>query len=87
MRSTFPTLIVNKKIANWPELESKDFINEIKKQKFAVTLSEQSQWLTYFVEEQHEIKKTAGIVQNLLSDIDKLVFAIYDISDDEVSLI
>jgi type I restriction-modification system DNA methylase subunit len=86
LKLTFPTLAINNKLLSWTEIESKEFINEFKKQKLPLSLSEQSKWLTYFSEEQQAITDLKRLVQNLTTDIDKLVYSLYDITEEEVSL-
>lgn len=78
LKAKFPVIMVNRKLENWFDLSTSEFLKELQKRKVVLTLSEQSDWLTYFEKE----KAQTSIIKNLIiqseNDIDEIVDSLYE---------
>ncbi len=82
---TLPKLSRN--LENWPTLDYKGFLKELKKAKVQLTLAEEAEWLAYFNEQ--KAKATALQQQITATDkqIDALVYELYGLTEEEVRVV
>lgn len=75
------------KLQNWYLLTYAEFIAELGKKKVKLTLSDEAEWESYFVQ---EADKALGIKNQLDStdrEIDQLVYALYGLTGEEIALV
>ena len=75
------------KLENWYGLSFKEFTTELKKKKIKLSLSEEADWEDYFQKEQ---EKTANIelkIRRIDSEIDQLVYHLYNLEKEEIKYI
>ncbi len=83
LQSKFATININNKLQNWANLTSNEFFKELTKQKIKLPLSEQQEWLQYFEAE----KINANSIQQTDDEIDKMVYELYGLSEEEVGIV
>lgn len=75
------------KLQNWYLLNFDEFMKELKKAKIKLSLSDEANWEDYFIAE----KEKADILNNEITktdkEIDKMVYELYGLSDDEIKVI
>lgn len=78
---------LSKKLENWYELTYADFITELSKKKIKMSLGEESEWEEYFLAEQTKAQQLALQIERTDSEIDQMVYKLYDLTDDEIAII
>lgn len=74
---------ITKKLEKFYEWEFKDFLDELKKQKITLSLSDQDQREPYFKEYKEKVLVLKGEIDKTDGEIDEMVFELYGLSDDE----
>ena len=77
----------NNKIENWHELSYKEFIKELGKKKIKMSLSDEAEWEEYFLAEQDKAQELIAEIERTDSEIDQMVYKLYDLTDDEIATI
>ena len=75
------------KLENWPALDFKGFLQELKKAKVALTLGEEAEWLTYFTEQQAKARALQAQIDKTDKEIDALVYQLYGLTEEEVRVV
>jgi hypothetical protein len=83
----FSKININKQIQKWSELSWNEFLLEIAKQKFELTAKQEEKWLERFEEKQTEIKKLQSTLTRTDTEIDKMVYALYGLSEEEIAVV
>jgi len=78
---------LSKKLQNWPQLEFKDFLKELKKQKVKLSLSEQSEWMQYFNEQKQKANDLQTQITQTNREIDRMVCDLYGLTDEEIKIV
>ncbi|GAB2524753.1 Eco57I restriction-modification methylase domain-containing protein [Spirosoma aerophilum] len=78
---------ISRKLENWPELSFKDFLAELTKQKAKLSLSQQSEWMTFLAEQQAKARTIQTVLDQTEREINQLVFELYGLTDEEISVI
>lgn len=78
---------LNKKLESWHELTYAEFIKELSKKKIKMSLGEESEWEEYFLAEQTKAQQLALQIEHTDSEIDQMVYKLYDLTDDEIAII
>lgn len=78
---------LSKKLENWHELSYKEFIKELGKKKIKMSLGEEAEWEEYFLAEQDKAQELIAEIERTDSEIDQMVYKLYDLTDDEVAII
>ncbi|MCF8219640.1 MAG: N-6 DNA methylase [Bacteroidales bacterium] len=76
-----------KKLQNWPELEFKDFLKELKKQKVKLSLSEESEWMQYFNEQKQKASDLQSQITQTDREIDRMVYELYGLTEEEIKIV
>lgn len=76
-----------KKIQEWPSLTFKEFLNELKKQKIKLALSEQTEWMQYFESEKMKANAIQDQINVTDNEIDAMVYELYGLTGDEVRVV
>lgn len=75
------------KLQVWYELELKGFLQELKKAKVELELADEAKWMNYFNEQKAKAQELVQEIKKADSDIDKMVYSLYDLSNDEIQMI
>lgn len=78
---------ITKKLESFYEWEFKDFLDELKKQKIALSLSDQDQREPYFKEYKEKILLLKGEIERTDKEIDEMVFDLYGLNEEERKVI
>ncbi|GHS87086.1 hypothetical protein FACS1894201_08270 [Bacteroidia bacterium] len=74
-------------LSKFDELEFKQFLAELKKQKITLSLKQQDEWEEYFNEYQSECRNFVGQIEATDKEIDGLVYALYGLGEKEIKII
>ena len=64
-----------------------EFIKELKKQKINISYKEQETLDDYFIERRKELLELKEKIDKTGKKIDKMVYALYGLTDDEIKII
>lgn len=78
---------ISKKLQSWDELNSKDFLNELKKSKIKLSLSEQAEWMEYFNEQKEKALTLKSEIESIDKEIDQLVYQLYGLTEKEIEIV
>ena len=87
LTAKYPSLQPTRKLESWPELTFADFLKEVKKQKIAWSLREESEWLEHFTREQAAARAVRDDIEKTDREIDRMVYALYGLTEAEVMLV
>jgi hypothetical protein len=86
-QSKFPIDKPSRNLQNWPELEFKGFLAELKKAKVQLSLEEEAEWLTYFNKKKTEADALQAEIDRIDKLIDQLVYELYGLTDEEIAIV
>jgi hypothetical protein len=72
------------KLQNWNLLTFKEFVGELAKVKVKLSLSDEADWETYFIEESQKAKNIKSEIDVTDTKIDRLVYELYGLTQDEL---
>ena len=75
------------KLQNWYLLNFDEFMKELKKAKIKLSLSDEANWEDYFVVEKEKADTLSNEITKTDKEIDKMVYELYGLSDDEIKVI
>ncbi len=78
---------ITTKIEEFYLLDFRSFLAELKKQKVEISLKAQDEWQAYFEESSAEIKNIRSEIAATDAEINKMVYALYGITAEEIALI
>ncbi|WP_299398668.1 N-6 DNA methylase [uncultured Gelidibacter sp.] len=78
---------LSKKLENWYELTYADFLKELKKKKIVLSLSQKAEWEDYFLVEQQKAVALQTQINQTDSEIDQMVYGLYNLSKEEITII
>ena len=87
LQSSFSNLIVNKKIETWYDMKFGEFRKELEKQKVAIPIKELMDYQELFDTTAGQIKEVQNLINNSEKEINKLVYALYDLTSDEIQIL
>jgi len=87
IRSKFTTPTLSRALENWPGLEFKGFLSELKKAKVQLTLAEEAEWLSYFTAEKAKAQALQAQIAKTDKEIDALVHQLYGLTEEEVKVV
>lgn len=82
---TLPTL--SRALENWPSLEFKGFLAELKKAKVSLSLAEEAEWLSYFTEQKAKAQALQAQIEKTDAAIDALVYQLYGLTEEEIKVV
>jgi hypothetical protein len=85
--SKFENININTKLEKWYELNFADFNKELSKQKIKLSLSEQSEWLTFFEQEKQKALTIKNEIDRTDKEIDQMVYQLYGLTEDEIKIV
>ncbi len=77
----------SRKLENWYELDWNGFFKELEKHKIKIPLKQQKEWKAFFEDEKTNAQKSLNAIQTLENEIDVFVYALYDLSPEEVKIV
>lgn len=75
------------KLDKWHELTFANFVNELKKKKVVLSLSQQAEWEDYFLQEQQKANAIKTEINKLDAEIDTLVYNLYGLTEEEIKIV
>ena len=75
------------KLQEWYLLDFSDFTKELKRLKVKLSLSQESEWEEYFLEEKSKAIAVDSEIKNTDKEIDSMVYRLYDLTDEEIKII
>ncbi|WP_315325294.1 Eco57I restriction-modification methylase domain-containing protein [Fusobacterium pseudoperiodonticum] len=75
------------KLQEWYLLDFSDFIKELKRLKVKLSLSQESEWEEYFLEEKSKAVAIDSEIKATDKEIDSMVYRLYDLTDEEIKII
>lgn len=87
LQSKFPIDKPSKKLQNWPQLDFKGFLAELKKKKVKLSLDEEAEWLTYFNKKKTEANALQAEIDRVNKQIDQMVYELYGLSEEEINIV
>ncbi|MCH7524533.1 MAG: N-6 DNA methylase [Bacteroidetes bacterium] len=78
---------ISKKLSTFYNYDFKTFVAELKKQKVVLSLKQQDEWQDYFDSYKTEINQLQNEIQQTDNEIDKMVYKLYGLSDEEIGII
>jgi type II restriction/modification system DNA methylase subunit YeeA len=64
-----------------------NFLGELTKQKIKLSLSQESEWLTFFEEEKQKALAIKNEIDKTDKEIDNMVYALYGLTDEEIKIV
>jgi hypothetical protein len=80
-------LVITGALEHFDELDFKQFLAELKKQKITLTLKQQDEWEEYFNEYKTECSALANQIQTTDREIDGLVYGLYGLTEEEIGVV
>ena len=87
LQSKFSIEKPSKKLQNWPDLDFKGFLGELKKAKVSLSLDEEEEWMNYFTKKKQEANTLQQEITRLDNEIDQMVYKLYGLTDDEIKIV
>jgi type I restriction-modification system DNA methylase subunit len=78
---------LSKKLESWYELSFGDFLQELKKKKVILTLSEEAEWMPYFEEKKAKVTDLRIQIDRIDAEIDQMVYQLYGLTEDEIAIV
>jgi hypothetical protein len=78
---------ISTKLQNWPSLDFKGFLGELKKAKVKLSLGEEAEWMAYFNEQRAKAQALQSEINRLDAEIDALVYALYGLTEEEIRIV
>jgi type I restriction-modification system DNA methylase subunit len=76
-----------KKLQDWYLLSYKDFIKELTKKKVTLSLSQESDWESYFIDEAKKVMELKTTIDATDKAIDSMVYELYGLSASEIAIV
>lgn len=83
----FSILKPSQKLQNWPALDFKGFLAELKKARVKLTLEEEAEWLEYFTKKKAEVTALQAQITRLDNEIDQMVYQLYGLTEEEIRIV
>ena len=75
------------KLQNWYLMTYKEFIQELEKKKIKLSLSQEEEWESHFSEKSGQAQTIKSKIDSINKEIDSMVFALYGLTSEDVSII
>jgi hypothetical protein len=87
LKAKHESIIINKKLSDWPSLSFGQFLKELEKQKAKFSLPEQNEWLQYFESEKQKATALQKLINQTDKEIDAMVYELYGLTEEEISIV
>jgi len=78
---------LSKNLQKWYYLTFSDFVNELKKKKFNLSLSEEAEWEDYFKTEREKAQSLISEINKTDKEIDQMVYKLYGLTEEEIKIV
>ncbi len=78
---------LSKKLNEWFSLEVKEFLQELKKSKINLSLSQESEWMNYFKEQKQKAIELKAEIDKTDKEIDQMVYELYGLTTEEIEIV
>ncbi|WP_373495810.1 Eco57I restriction-modification methylase domain-containing protein, partial [Aquiflexum sp.] len=85
--SKFSIEKISTKLQNWPTLDFKGFLGELKKAKVKLSLTEEAEWMAYFNEQKEKALALQTEINRLDAEIDQMVYELYGLTEEEIRIV
>ncbi len=75
------------KLQNWYLISYAKFIKELTKKKIKLSLTDEAEWETYFIQETSKALTIKTQIESVDKEIDRMVYTLYGLTDDEISIV
>jgi type I restriction-modification system DNA methylase subunit len=75
------------KLQNWPSLDFKGFLGELKKARVQLSLSQEADWMAYFKEQKQKALALQSQINRIDAEIDRLVYELYGLTEEEIRIV
>jgi len=83
----FNNIKITGTLENFEELDFKQFLAELKKQKLEISLKQQGEWNEFFDDEKKACNTIIEHIKATDDAIDKMVYELYGLTDDEIKIV
>jgi hypothetical protein len=80
-------LVITNALEQFDELEFKQFLAELKKQKIILSLKQQDEWEEYFNAYKSECSNFVSQIEVTDKEIDRMVYALYRLTEEEMEIV
>ena len=87
LMDNFDGLRITAMLERFDELDFLQFVSELKKQKIELAVKKHLEWKEYFYETKNEIETTRENIRRTDAKIDRMVYELYGLTDEEVRII
>ncbi len=87
LQSKFTIDKLSRKLQNWPSLDFKGFLKELKKAKVQLSLAEEAEWMAYFNTQKAQVQVLQKQADALDREIDQMVYALYGLTEEEIAIV
>jgi hypothetical protein len=81
------SIAISSKLQNWPSLDFKGFLGELKKAKVKLSLAEEAEWMAYFNEQKARVQALQADIDRIDREIDALVYELYGLTEEEIRIV
>ena len=85
--SSFSLESLSKKVQSFYLHDFKTFLDELKKKKVTLKLTEQDEWEEYFNEHKEKILELQSQINQTHREIDRLVYQLYGLTEEEIKIV
>ncbi len=77
----------SRNLQNWPNLDFKGFLAELKKAKVVMGLSEEAEWMAYFNAQKQKANALQAEIDRIDKEIDAMVYQLYGLTPEEIAIV
>jgi hypothetical protein len=77
----------SKKLLSWHKLTFAEFVNELKKQKVKLSLSDEVEWEDYFEAEKEKKQAILSQIEKADKKINQMVYELYGLTEEETKIV
>ncbi len=87
LKSDFSLEKTSKKLSIWYEMNWNDLYKELKKQKVSISTVQKEEWFDRLSRMGNEAKQIKSIIDDTDREIDKMVYKLYNLTDNEIKIV
>lgn len=87
LSDNFEDIKITRTLESFDESDFKQFLEELKKQKIALTLIQQDEWEDYFNQYKQKCNSLSETIAKTDNEIDQMVYKLYNLTDEEIAIV
>ena len=87
LQNNLPGVKITSSLETFDNLDFAGFVAELKKQKIALSLTQQDEWLDFFNKYKSDCNNLSAQIAATDKEIDTRVYALYDLTEEEIKVI